>query len=73
MSDILIVIGVLMVMFYVPVVIGGLIDRTRASWAIVASCVGTGILIAGIVTAPEGTSLRDIPGAFIRVLALVLN
>lgn len=74
MADICIVVGVLMTCYGLMQVIGALIERGQTGligWA-VFTAVGLVALAYGFITLDVPmTSWRDIPGAFIRVLAMI--
>lgn len=71
-TDIVLVVGVILGVFSVPSILSA-ISEGRAPRVAAFTIVSAGALILyAINTHPDGYTLSDVPGAFVRVVALLL-
>ena len=72
-SDIYLVIGFVVAAFAVPAVISAVADARPPRAAAIAVLVGGGFVLLAFLSKPGGYSAAQIPEAFVRVAARILN
>jgi hypothetical protein len=73
-ADILIVTATLVALFATSSIIAGWVERSVSWAALVSLAIGLGILAyVHLALRPGGLTFRDIPDAFVHVVAMVLN
>lgn len=71
-TDLILVIGVLLGVFAVPSILSAFSEGRAPRVAAVALVVAGALILYAVTTHPDGYSLRDVPGAFVRVVARFL-
>lgn len=68
-QDLYLVIGIVLLGFSIPSVLGALADRRAPRVAAITVLVGGSLILLALSQKPGGYGLREIPEAFIRVVA----
>ena len=72
-QDLLLVVGLVIAVFAVPSIFGAIANRRSPRVAAIAVVVGGGLSGLAYSQRPGGYALEDIPQAFIRVVAYLIN
>jgi hypothetical protein len=68
-QDLFLVIGILLAGLAVPSMLGALADRRSPRVAAIAIMVGGALILLALSQKPGGYTLREVPEAFVRVVA----
>jgi len=68
-QDLFLVFGIIIVGFSLPSIMGALADRRAPRAASIAILVGGGLILLALSQKPGGYTLKDVPEAFVRVVA----
>ena len=71
-TDLILVIGVLLGVFAVPSIVSTFSEGRAPRVAAVALVAGGALILYAVMTHPDGYTLGDVPGAFVRVVARFL-
>ncbi len=67
-QDLSLVVGLVLVVFAVPSIMGAMSNRRTPRAAAIAIVVGGGLILYAVGQTPGGYDLADIPNAFVRVV-----
>lgn len=71
--DLALVIGVVLCVLAVPSILSAVIDRRAPRVAAVTLVAGGGLIVWAVVSNPGGYAPRDVPRAFVEVIARVIK
>lgn len=72
-QDLYLVIGIILVGFSLPSIIGALMDRRAPRVGAIVFVIGGGLIAMAITQAPGVYDLEEVPEAFIRVVAYFIR
>lgn len=70
--DIVLVGGIVLSIFFLPMVLTAIIERRRPYLSLFGSVVGIALLAYAYRTHPDGLTWQDVPTAFARAVAQIL-
>lgn len=71
--DLMLVLGIVIVGFSIPSILGAFSDRRSPRTAAIAIMIGGGLILIAATQKPEGYSIEDVPAAFVRVVAYFIR
>lgn len=72
-SDLSLVVGLVLAVFAVPSIVSSLSDGRAPRVAIITVLVAGGLVLYALQSNPGGYALTDVPEAFVRVVAQIIN
>ena len=72
-NDLVLVLGVLIGGFSIPMILSAYAESRPPRAGTVLFVIGAGLIVAAIVLHPTGYQFSDLPDAFVRVIARVIN
>ncbi len=68
-QDLFLVIGIILVGFSIPTILGALSDRRSPRAAAIVILIGGSLVLLALSQKPGGYTLTEVPEAFVRVVA----
>ena len=72
-ADLLLVIGVVLGALSIPSFLNGFVESRLPRVAVLLVVAAVALIVLAVMTRPGGYAVQDVPEAFIRVIARILN